>query len=56
MLQPIIKHLMLITSILINGLKIRRSPQITSDLWQTKTISSAPKIKLCQISAPLFLG
>jgi hypothetical protein len=36
--------------------EIRRSPQIKSDLRQIKTISLAPKIKLCQFSAPLFLG
>jgi hypothetical protein len=36
--------------------EIRRSPQIKSDLRRMKTISSAPNIKLCQISAPLSLG
>jgi hypothetical protein len=45
---------MLITSILINGLKTRRPPQIKSDPRQTKTISSAPKIKLLSISAPFI--
>jgi hypothetical protein len=53
--STIIKHLMLITSHLINELKVSRPPQIKSNLQQMKTISLISKQTLLN-TAPLFLG
>jgi hypothetical protein len=46
---------MLITSLLINEPKIRRPPQIKSNLRQMKTISLIPN-KFCQIPPLYFSG